>query len=63
MNKDIIDSAINEAKKRLSDESPFWSSFIISWLVINWKVLFIATSLNSTSINEKIDAIEKLYPS
>lgn len=61
MTENIIESTIDEAKKRLS-ESPFWSSFIISWLVMNWKILYISTSLNSTSINEKIDAIAKLYP-
>lgn len=61
MTENIINSTIDEAKKRLF-ESPFWSSFIISWLVINWKVLYISTSLNSTTISDKIDAIEKLHP-
>ena len=61
MTENILESTLDEAKKRLS-ESPFWSSFIISWLVINWKVVYITTSLNSISLDDKIEKIEELYP-
>lgn len=61
MTENIIESTINEWKKRLF-ESPFWGSFIISWLLINWKVVYITISLNSISLTDKILKIEELYP-
>lgn len=54
-----IDAFSDELKKRM--EHPFWWSFIISWLLINWKVVYITISLNGKEINDKIEHIEKLY--
>ena len=42
-------------------ENPFWWSFIISWLLINWKVVFITFSWSSQKIDDKIQYIENLY--
>ena len=56
-----INAFWDELKRRM--ENPFWGSFIISWLLINWKVVYITISLESTSIDDKINYIEKLYQS
>lgn len=39
----------------------FWWPFIISWCLINWKVILVLFSLNSETINEKIDYISNLF--
>ena len=43
-------------------ENPFWGSFIISWLIINWKVVLVVLSWNSQKIDDKINYIESLFP-
>lgn len=54
-----IDAFWDELKRRM--ESPFWWSFIISWLIINWKVVYVTLSWSSQKIDDKIEYIENLY--
>lgn len=54
-----IDAFWDELKRRM--ENPFWWSFIISWLIINWKVVYITFSWSSQKIDDKIQYIENLY--
>jgi hypothetical protein len=60
MTENIIESTLDEAKKRLF-ESPFWSSFIISWLLINWKIVYVTFSWSSTAIDDKIKYIDGFH--
>lgn len=54
-----IDAFWDELKRRM--ENPFWWSFIISWLLINWKVVYVTFSWSSQKIDDKIQYIETLY--
>lgn len=60
MSENIIESTLDEAKKRLF-ESHFWSSFVISWLIINWKIVYVTLSWSSIAIDDKIKYIEGLH--
>ena len=50
--KDLIDNANDRIKH------PLISSFIFSWLIINWKIVF--QLFSNKSPDEKISVIEKL---
>ncbi len=55
-----LDAFNDEAKRRM--EHPFWGSFIISWLLINWKIIYVTLSWSSVRIDDKIEYIEELFP-
>ena len=55
-----INSTKDEIEKRLSN--PFWWSFIISWIIVNWKIWYVTFFINETLIlGNKIDYILSLY--
>lgn len=55
---EIINAFITTARSRLSN--PLMGSFIISWLVWNWKIVLVAVGSSQTNL-EKITAINKTY--
>jgi hypothetical protein len=58
--KEIINSILDSTKERL--KNPLLGSFVISWVIFNWKPIFYMI-LSNESIENKIDFISECYSS
>lgn len=56
--KDLIKSVIDASNDRL--KNPLIGSFIISWTILNWKLVFILL-FSSLKMTERIELIDKSY--
>ena len=59
-NKGEISASIDETIKEKT-KSPFYGSFILSWIIINWKLLYILIFISSDKIFEKANLLKNEY--